>query len=74
VICHNCKRESESFELDNGETAYWFRIKEGDVDSLMSDMTYAFCCTTEKEPIAQENEVFWCVRCVDRYVENQEES
>lgn len=67
MICSNCKREPETFDLDNGEIGYWMIADKEDQDAthLMSDLSLAFRCSTEKEPKLKENEIALCVRCVE---------
>jgi hypothetical protein len=73
--CDNCKREFEPFDVNglnkiDGENftgkGYGFVIKEGDVEVLMSDLEFAFCCFVEPTPEREKDEwQYWCVKCVE---------
>lgn len=72
MICSNCKREPESFELSDGQTGYWFIAdkSDGDASYLMSDFSHQFKCCVDIEPELEENEIVICVRCVDAELES----
>jgi hypothetical protein len=63
--CDNCKRPFIRFECSGGEDGYGFVIKEGDVEVLMSDLEFAFCCFTEPIPERENDWQYWCVNCVE---------
>lgn len=67
LYCDNCKREFESFDLDKGKNGkgFGFVVKEGDIEVLMSDLEYAFCCFTEPNPVRENDWQYWCVNCVE---------
>lgn len=63
--CDNCKRMFKPFKCEGGEDGYGFVIKEGDVEVLMSNLEYAFCCFTELTPEREGDWQYWCVDCVE---------
>lgn len=80
--CDNCKRPFESFDVNvidridleniNGK-AYGFIVKEGDVEVLMSDLEYAFCCFIDEKPEREHPDwQYWCVNCVESVIDTEE--
>jgi hypothetical protein len=66
ITCDNCKRQLEPFKLENSDdTGYGFVVDDGEVEVLMSDMTYAFCCFTEPDPVRKQGKQYWCVKCIE---------
>jgi hypothetical protein len=71
MLCDNCKRQFEPFELEgSADTGYGFVVEDGDVEVLMSDLTYAFCCFTEQNPVREQDKQYWCVKCVESIAED----
>ena len=70
--CDNCKRPFESFKCSGGEDGYGFVIKDGDVEVLMSDLEYAFCCFVEQKPERENDWQYWCVTCVEAITNTSE--
>lgn len=71
--CDNCKRPFERFEMDNGGTAWGFILdNDGETTYLMSDLTHAFFCFTDKEPERREDLQYWCANCVEAVNETDE--
>ncbi len=63
--CDNCKKPFEPFEMDNGEIAYgMIPDDDGELEYLMSDLTQAWFCFTEKEPERHGELQYLCINCV----------
>lgn len=71
-LCDNCKREPESFQIDNGQTAWWFVIDSDESpEYLLSDLTFNFIVCTDIEGDGENK--LWCVRCVESLNDDSEE-
>lgn len=81
LCCDNCKRPFEMFDVDGLDKidaqpfegkAFGFVVKEGDVEVLMSDLEYAFCCFVEPIPEREHPDwQYWCVNCVEAVCDNE---
>lgn len=71
MICSNCKRCSEEFELDNGYKAYWFCVpkESNDPEYLLSDLSYSFLACCDKEPEESDKYDYWCVNCIESIID-----
>ena len=66
MVCDNCKREFEKFDLEGStDKGFGFVVREGDIDVLMDDLTFAFCCFTEIPEEREKDCEYWCVKCVE---------
>lgn len=66
-VCMNCKREPESFETDEGLTAYYMVIPNGAEDPtvLMSNLELKFIACLDKNFTAKNGEYFMCIKCFE---------
>lgn len=78
--CDNCKRQFERFDLtpnpddpDGPKEAFGFVVREGDIEVLLSDLTFAFECFLEAAPERKEKCDYWCVKCVEAVIDTGEE-
>lgn len=70
--CDNCKRQFEQFDLvpnpddpEGPKEAYGFVVREGDVEVLLSDLTFAFTRFLEPKPEREDKCDYWCVKCIE---------
>ena len=51
--CDNCKRPFEKFKVNGWEDGFGFVVKEGDIEHLMSDLTFTFYCFTDEKRLGK---------------------
>ena len=77
-VCMECHGEPEEFESATNEKAYWMVTMPGDYSPIRytaddkGNLELNFIIGQKKDYVAQDGEVFMCIKCYDK-IHNQEE-